>query len=138
MQSNLVMFPLPEAKKKSTQIKEETNINYERAEQQFIKLLTTENLDKKLDAEPALKDEFEHTLCVAIRDAYQNGVGDDASHRFLQRILYRINRLNLFWYDDLSHYVNERSPYLHQVRDQIETAWQAWELAQIDVEALQQ
>jgi hypothetical protein len=138
MHSNLVMSPLPEVETNSKQIKEKIDINYERAEQQFIELLATENLDKQLDAEPALNSEFEHALSVAIRDAYENGAGDDAAHRFVQRILYRINRLNLFWYDDLRHYVNERSPYLYKVRDQIETAWQDWELAQIDVAALQQ
>ncbi|MBW4628685.1 MAG: iron-containing redox enzyme family protein [Brasilonema octagenarum HA4186-MV1] len=138
MQSNLVISPLAEVEAKSTRIKEETSINYELAEQQFIELLATENLDKKLEADPSQKNEFEHTLDVAISAAYQNGAGDDAAHRFLQRILYRINRLNLFWYDDLSHYVNERSPYLYKVRDQIETAWQEWELGQIDVAALQQ
>ncbi len=138
MHSNLVMSPLPEVETKSTQVKEKIDRNYERAEQQFIELLATENLDKQLDAEPALNSEFERVLSVAIRDAYENGAGDDAAHRFIQRILYRINRLNLFWYDDLRHYVNERSPYLYKVRDQIETAWQEWELAQIDVAALQQ
>nr|WP_017317372.1 iron-containing redox enzyme family protein [Mastigocladopsis repens] len=134
------MSPLPEVETKSTQIKEKEkiDINYARVEQQFIELLATNNLDKKLDAEPALKSEFESSLSVAIRAAYQNGAGDDVAHCFLQRILYRINRLNLFWYDDLRHYINERSPYLHKVRDQIETACQEWELAQIDVAALQQ
>lgn len=138
MQSNLVISPLAEVEANSTQIEEEKSINYDLAEQQFIKLLATENLDKKLDADPSQKNEFEHTLGVAISAAYQNGAGDDAAHRFLQRILYRINRLNLFWYDDLRHYINERSPYLYKVRDQIETAWQEWELGQIDVAALQQ
>ncbi|MBP5975663.1 iron-containing redox enzyme family protein [Brasilonema sp. CT11] len=138
MQSNLMISPLAKVEAKSTHIKEGTSINYDLAEQQFIKLLATENLDKKLEAEPSQKNEFEHTLGVAISAAYQNGAGDDAAHRFLQRVLYRINRLNLFWYDDLRHYVNERSPYLYKVRDQIETAWQEWELGQIDVAALQQ
>ncbi len=62
----------------------------------------------------------------------------DAAHLFLQRILYRINRLNLFWYDDLRHYKNERSVYLQWIRDRIEDVWQAWELAQLDVAHLQQ
>ncbi|MBW4596098.1 MAG: iron-containing redox enzyme family protein [Brasilonema angustatum HA4187-MV1] len=138
MQSNLMISPLAEVEAKSTQIPEKVSINYDIVEQQFIELLATENLDKKLDADPSQKNEFEDTLGVAISAAYQNGAGDDAAHRFLQRILYRINRLNLFWYDDLRHYINERSPYLHKVRDQIETAWQEWELGQIDVAALQQ
>ena len=39
-------------------------------------------------------------------------------------------------YDDLKNYSNERSLYLAQLRDSIEGPWQAWELSQIDVEAL--
>jgi hypothetical protein len=70
--------------------------------------------------------------------AYQQEPGDEAAHRFLQRILYRINRLKLFWYDDLRHYTNERSFYLQILRNQIETVWQQWELAQFDVASLQQ
>jgi hypothetical protein len=51
-------------------------------------------------------------------------------------VLYRINRLKLFWYDDLHNYDSERSAYLHQLRDRIEQAWQAWELSVLDVAAL--
>ena len=39
-------------------------------------------------------------------------------------------------YDDLKNYNNERSLYLAQLRDSIEGPWQAWELSQIDVDAL--
>ncbi len=136
MHSNLVMLPLAFATENSTQNEEITAIDYEYAEQQFIKLLATQDLDKNLDAVAQIASDFEGALLVAIRAAYQNGSGDSQAHRFLQRILYRINRLNLFWYDDLRHYSNERSLYLHQVRDQIEAAWQEWELAQMDVTAL--
>ncbi|MEC4816639.1 MAG: iron-containing redox enzyme family protein [Scytonema sp. PMC 1069.18] len=132
------MSPISKIQRKSTQIEETINTKYKRVEQQFIDLLATENLDKKLNAEPALKQEFESTLSQAICAAYQNDASDDAAHLFVQRILYRINRLNLFWYDDLQNYVNERSPYLYKVRDQIEKAWQEWERSHIDVTALQQ
>lgn len=131
------MSPVSEAAEESTRKKEVVATKYDVAEQQFIELLTTENLDRKLVAEPALNREFERTLFEAVSAAYQNGSSDDAAHLFLQRVLYRINRLNLFWYDDLRHYTNERSLYLYKVRDQIESAWQEWELAQIDVAALQ-
>ncbi len=137
MQSNLVRLPLSVTAKKSEQNQVIAATSYDRVEQQFIELLATENLDQKLDAEPARKSELESTLRSAVEAAYENGSGDDAAHRFLQRILYRINRLNLFWYDDLRHYTNERSLYLMQVRDYIETAWQKWELSQVDVAALQ-
>jgi hypothetical protein len=112
-------------------------INYDEAEQQFIQLLDLEDLDKKLAAQPEIASNFEKVIAAAIQEAY-TADGNDAAHLFLQRILYRINRLKLFWYDDLRHYTNERSEYLRQVRDRIETPWQEWELAQIDVAALQQ
>ncbi|MEH1818646.1 MAG: iron-containing redox enzyme family protein [Nostoc sp.] len=138
MQSNLVIFPNAGAAKNSTQTEERTITKYERAEEQFIELLAMEDLDKKLDANPVKASEFEQTLSMAIGAAYGNDRSDEQAHRFLQRILYRINRLKLFWYDDLQNYTNERSLYLYSYRDQIETAWQQWELAQLDVAALQQ
>ncbi|MBD2522870.1 iron-containing redox enzyme family protein [Nostoc sp. FACHB-133] len=138
MQSNLVIFPNTRAAKKSTQAEERTITKYDRAEEQFIELLAMEDLDHKLDIKPAIASEFEQALSRAIRAAYKNDRSDEQAHRFLQRILYRINRLKLFWYDDLQHYTNERSLYLYSCRDQIEAAWQNWELAQIDLPALQQ
>ena len=111
---------------------------YEDAEQEFIQLLDMEELDRKIEAQPSLVSNFENVLATALAEAYEREVGSDAAHRFLQRILYRINRLKFFWYDDLRHYTNERSLYLQRVRDQIEAPWQQWELAQIDVAALQQ
>ncbi|BAZ17501.1 hypothetical protein NIES4071_93810 [Calothrix sp. NIES-4071] len=109
---------------------------YDSAEKQFIQLLAVENLDKQLNIEPKIASEFEYALFSALTAAYE-GAEDNRAHRFLQRILYRINRLYLFWYDDLQNYDNERSLYLQRIRNIIETAWQKWELAQIDVDALQ-
>lgn len=137
MQSNLVIFPNAGAAKNSTQTEERTITKYQRAEEQFIELLAMEDLDNQLDLKPARASEFEQTLSIAIHAAYKNDRSDEQAHRFVQRILYRINRLKLFWYDDLRRYTNERSPYLYSCRDQIEAAWQKWELAQIDVAALQ-
>jgi hypothetical protein len=114
---------------------------YSTAEQQFIQLLTTENLDRQINSHPELVAEFENAVDSALAIAYGNHSNLEAvtsAHLFLQRILYRINRLNLFWYDDLQHYKNERSFYLQQVRDRIEEVWQEWELAQVDVAAIQQ
>ncbi|MBW4475575.1 MAG: iron-containing redox enzyme family protein [Tolypothrix brevis GSE-NOS-MK-07-07A] len=138
MQSNLVRFPIPEMSGNSEQTLSKTFTKYDCAEQQFSELLATEDLDNKLDAQVSIVSEFEATLQSAICDAYQKGYGKDDAHCFLQRILYGINRLKLFWYDDLRHYNNERSLYLSALCQQIEAAWQNWELAQIDVAALQQ
>ena len=111
---------------------------YENAEQEFVHLLETEGLDKKIDAQPSLVSNFEKVLATALVEAYKQESSSDAANRFLQRVLYRINRLKLFWYDELRHYINERSLYLQKVRNQIEASWQEWELAQIDVAALQE
>lgn len=111
--------------------------NYNLAEQLFIQLLQTENLDQKIADQPELIDEFQKALRIALAMAHTSD-GDEAARLFLQRVLYRINRLSLFWYDDLHNYDNDRSLYVATVRDRIEADWQAWELAQIDVEALKQ
>jgi hypothetical protein len=111
--------------------------NYAEAEKQFIQLLSLDNLDQQIGQQPTLVKGFEADLMVALNVAYTD-VTDDAACLFLQRILYRINRLNLFWYDDLQHYKNERSYYLKQVRDRIETVWQDWEISHFDVEQYQQ
>lgn len=132
------MFPKAGVVENTPQTKERIISIYNSAEQQFMQLLTTDDLDNILEIEAAKVTEFERILWLAISAAYENGCGDWESHRFLQRILYQINRLKLFWYDDLRNYSNERSLYLCSCRNKIEAAWQNWELAQIDVAALQE
>ncbi|MEB3358259.1 MAG: iron-containing redox enzyme family protein [Synechococcales bacterium] len=114
-------------------------VDYAQAEQQFIQLLEIDDLDGKLATGAVSASEFERAVGVALETAYSLEVNPEApsasqtaAHRFLQRILYRINRLKLFWYDDLRHYTNERSFYLKSVRDRVEAAWQAWEAAHLD------
>ena len=138
MRSNVVSLPLTELKLNSTiELKKQKSI-YEQAEQQFLVLLELEDLDHKVAAQPELVTNFETVLADAIKVAYQDSSTDqDAAHLFLQRVLYRINRLKLFWYDDLRRYTNERSSYLRKVRDQIESVWQQWELSFFDVEGLE-
>ncbi|MBD2460507.1 iron-containing redox enzyme family protein [Oscillatoria sp. FACHB-1407] len=109
---------------------------YDEAELIFANLIELDGLDARLHLYSSEVRYFETALGLALKEAYQQPQGSEAAHRFVQRVLYRINRLNLFWYDDLSHYTNERSPYLHQIREQIEQVWQAWELQQMDVDAL--
>jgi hypothetical protein len=112
--------------------------DYDQAEQRFNRLLTLENLDQKIALHPNLVDDFEVAIVVASKNAYDQSVEDsDKAMRFLQRILYRLNRLNLFWYDDLRNYRNERSAYLYWVRDRLESTWQEWELNQIDTAAIE-
>lgn len=132
MQGKLIPFPDRTVREKKPL---SDSVNYDRAEQEFIHLLETEDLDNKLLTGLVSASEFEKALSVAIEAAYTREPGDDAAHRFLQRILYRINRLKLFWYDDLRHYINERSLYLAKIRDRIEEIWQQWEMAQLDLES---
>ncbi len=112
--------------------------NYAEAEHQFATLLAVENLDANLDSNSYVKESFESTLAVALTVAYYDCYDTEAAHLFLQRVLYRINRLKLFWYDDLNHYTNERSLYLQTIQHRIEDAWQEWELSQLDVAQLKQ
>lgn len=115
--------------------------NYIQAEAQLNQLLLTENLDRQVHAQPELVSNLETAIANALTKAYQDNFpaeDRDAAHLFLQRILYRLNRLNLFWFDDLANYQNERSFYLQWLRDRIEEVWQEWELAQIDTAQLQQ
>ncbi|PAX51226.1 iron-containing redox enzyme family protein [Brunnivagina elsteri] len=155
MQSNLIMFPRVNTDVEYTQNDSFLSDEYDFAEQRFIELLALENLDRRLYVEPQLASEFENILAIAIVAGYEgnleknnpsdkqslmpktlSNIGNETAHLFLQRILYRINRLCLFWYDDLHNYDNERSIYLQQIRDRIETAWQKWELAQTNLETL--
>jgi Iron-containing redox enzyme len=112
--------------------------DYDRAEQLFIQLLTTENLDREVIGNSGGQEvnlafqEFEAALQNALAISYLDRVTPEIENRFLQRILYRINRLNFIWYKDLNEYNNERSRYVQWVRDRIEEPWQAWESAQLD------
>lgn len=115
---------------------EEVYPSYDIAETQFETLLGTEALDKNLSMLHPITQGFERVLEHALITAYQDGPDSESAHQFLQRILYKINRLKLFWYDDLKCYENERSLYIQSIRDQIEEAWQIWEMQSFDVSAL--
>ena len=109
--------------------------NYDEAERQFSELLTLKDLDDQIKLQPKLIRVLEVAITIAIQDAYaQNSQSSELASRFLQRVLYRLNRLNLFWYDDLQNYENERSLYLQSLRDRLESHWQAWEVNQLGTE----
>ncbi|GJL79851.1 MAG: hypothetical protein NPINA01_28400 [Nitrospinaceae bacterium] len=103
-------------------------INYPEIEKEFKELINLENLDQRIAEEPARVESFEEDLDEILSEAFDDEAHDSSSaHLFIHRILYRINRLKLFWYDDLSNYANENSQYLFKVRNQIESVWQDWE-----------
>ncbi|SVC41542.1 uncharacterized protein METZ01_LOCUS294396, partial [marine metagenome] len=70
--------------------------HYNRAEEEFAKLIHSDDLDSAVKLNPDLITHFEDTLSLAIVDAYKNDVASDRTHLFLQRVLYYINRLKLF------------------------------------------
>ncbi|MCH8156343.1 MAG: iron-containing redox enzyme family protein [Nitrospinae bacterium] len=114
-----------------------TRSNFADAESQFLQWLRRKNLDQEIADDPSLVTDFENALDFALADAFNDFGESRESHLFLHRILYSINRLKLFWYDDLENYVNENSPYIFSIRNQIESAWQAWEGNKFDVESLE-
>jgi hypothetical protein len=136
MQSNVVEFPKTNFEAESFSKSAHPVVDYDEALREFRELIELGELDECIRTQPTLVRSFERTLANALVAAYEQHVGDEAAHLFLQRALYRINRLKLFWYDDLSRYNNERSSYLRDVRERIEEAWQQWELAHLDVHAM--
>jgi len=111
-----------------------SDINFQDIERQFTYLLNIVDLDQKVDEIPALKEDFEDALEYALSD----GLAERESQAllFLQRILYRINRLKLFWYDDLENYTNEDSHYLFRIQNRIESTWQDWESNHTEVKPI--
>ncbi|MDH3257685.1 MAG: iron-containing redox enzyme family protein, partial [Nitrospinota bacterium] len=113
-----------------------SDINFQDVERQFTRLLHLDDLEKRIIEQPELKEEFEDTLEYALSEALDEEECDSPAHLFLQRILYRINRLKLFWYDDLKNYANEDSQYLFEIQKRIESTWQDWESNHIDIRLL--
>ncbi len=96
-------------------------------EAEFVSLLNSDNLDQLIAGNPGRIENFQSELDSFLSDAYANDEGCSQAHLLLQRILYRINRLKLFWYDNLENYSNEDSSFLFSLRLKIEKAWQDWE-----------
>ena len=110
--------------------------DYHHAHETFRHLLNQDNLDQYVLECRSTVEPFERVLASAIRDAYEHPTLIHHSRLFLQRILYQINRLKLFWYDDLDNYMNEDSAYLFSQRIKIENAWQNSELRHFDLAPL--
>jgi len=103
------------------------DFEYQELEEEFVRLLELDDLDRVVSENPERIENFKLELKVSLRDAYKCDEGSPQAHLFLQRILYRINRLKLFWYDGLENYVNEDSAFLFSLCKEIENAWQGWE-----------
>lgn len=112
-------------------------IDYQEIENKFDALLELKDLDQKIADDPSQVESFEEDLSEILSDAFdERAPHSSPSLLCIHRILYRINRLKLFWYDDLSNYANENSPYLLKIRNQIESAWQTWEMSQLNEKSL--
>lgn len=112
------------------------DINFKDVERQFTRLLHLDDLDQRITEKPELKEDIEGALEYALSDALDEEECDSPVLLFLQRILYRINRLKLFWYDDLKNYANEDSQYLFEIQKRIESTWQDWESDHIEAKSL--
>ncbi len=112
------------------------SVSLQEAEESFNILLGQEHLDRRLEEMESIKGPFEEALDFALDEAYQGNGDAPEAGLFLQRILYRINRLKLFWYDDLENYKNETSVYLASIRSRIESRWQEWERSHLDEQAV--
>ena len=105
--------------------------DFAKAENDLTALMDMDDLDQRVLSNPAVAREFEQALAFALRSAFDNVPDDQPHHLFLQRVLYRINRLKYFWYDELSNYKNECSNYLREVQLRIESLWEPWEQSQL-------
>lgn len=99
---------------------------YQELESEFEALLNLDDLDGAISRNPELVISFEAELETSLSNAFDDE-GCPQAHLFLQRTLYRINRMKLFWYDELKNYSNENSSFLFSLRSKIESAWQNWE-----------
>ena len=104
-------------------------LEYEKAESEFIELINCDDLDGKVLTEPHIVENFNDKIHCALKQSLEDD--DESAHLFVQRCLYKINRLKLFWDDDLKNYSNENSCFLFNLRSNIENQWSAWEEKQI-------
>ncbi len=112
-------------------------IDYQEIENTFDELIKLKNLDQKIADDPSRVESFEEDLNEILSEAFDEGAPHSSSSLLcVHRILYRINRLKLFWYDDLDNYANENSPYLLKIRNQIESVWQTWEMDHLNHKSL--
>ena len=109
------------------------DLDYSEAEETFIRLLHMDDLDNVVRLNPGLLVNFEETVNCALINAYKNNENCSRSHLFLQRILYYINRLKLFWFDDLNNYANETSACIFAIRLKIEKKWATWEKSHVEL-----
>jgi hypothetical protein len=107
---------------------------YEKAESEFVEFINCDDLDANVLTDPHIVENFNDKIHSALKQSLDDD--DESAHLFVQRCLYKINRLKLFWDDDLKNYSNENSRFLFNLRSDIENQWSAWEEKQIIIERL--
>jgi hypothetical protein len=108
------------------------SLEYKKAENEFIALLNCDDLDGKILADPHVVENFNENIHSALKKSLDDD--DESASLFVQRCLYKINRLKLFWDDDLKNYSNENSRFLFNLQSDIESKWSAWEEKQIVID----
>lgn len=96
-------------------------------------------LDERASREPEWAEALRVRLSLAGKHAWAvETTVDDPSRSGLrldlQRALYAINRLRLYWGDDPGAYENERSRVLADFQDLLEAPWQRWLAARVPSE----
>ena len=107
-------------------------LEYEKAESEFIELINCDDLDGKVLTDPHIVENFNDKIHSALKQSLDDD--DESAHLFVQRCLYQINRLKLFWDDDLKNYSNENSRFLFNLQSDIENQWSDWEEEQIIID----
>lgn len=101
------------------------------AERHFRQLVRTPGLDERVAKHPELAARLVHTIDEALAVAWSPGSAPtdqalDVPRLLTLRVLYGINRLKLYWFDDPLFYENEHSAVLARLAHRIEAAWQSW------------
>lgn len=99
-------------------------------------LIATPDLDTRARHEPEVDQRLRSDLARLSTRAWSAPLesGDAAvehARRCVQRALYELNRLRLYWFDDPGLYVNERSTVLAELHAELEAPWQQWLLRQV-------
>lgn len=100
---------------------------YHDLEGEFLDLVNCDDLDRFVTQNPIKTENFNTAVDECLSNAFENNERCSDAHLFIQRLLYRINRLKLFWYDELENYSNENSTFLFLLHLKVENAWQDWE-----------
>ncbi|HEY8515453.1 MAG TPA: iron-containing redox enzyme family protein [Candidatus Binatia bacterium] len=104
-------------------------------------LISTPDLDVRARRDSCIAGALQSDLAHESERAWSvpDDVADDRTERAracVQRALYELNRLELYWFDDPGRYVNENSVTLARLHEALETPWQRWLLQRVPSDAV--